>query len=376
MRYQAIALNDDLPGGRLAVEIDTTYTSVEFVLNDQKLSWEIQNLLIEQGGSGDQLIYIKNKTNPSITLYTRDKSVLKDEFLNRLISYNLSAKKIKGNFNKARLTISIIVLIIVGIPLSFFVFRSFFVKKIANNIPVSWEVEAGDKLFGALKTEYNIVDDEEISAKFDSLFTPLTEVAKYDSVQFKFYLCNDPSLNAFALPGGHVVINSGTIQKIERIEELYGVLGHELAHVTERHHIRGLIGNLGTFLIFQGAFGNEAGILGSLGESAGSLSSLFYSREFERESDSKGYEYLKSAQIDPHGMIEFFERIQKEQEELLGDTGTEAMESLNSFVSTHPGTIERIESLQQKLDKDDIEYSKVDFDVQKLKKFINQKLEE
>ena len=133
-------------------------------------------------------------------------------------------------------------------------------------------------------------------------------------IDYKFYVCTDPSLNAFALPGGHIVINYGTIMKIERIEELYGVIGHELGHVTQRHHIRGLIGNLGTFLIFQGFLGDEAGLLGTIGESAGHLESLFYSRQFERESDEVGFSYLTEAGIDPHGMVEFFERIKKEYE--------------------------------------------------------------
>ena len=386
MVYNVIALSKEFKDGRKSVDIEITSSALVITINEREVRWMIDSLEIEKGGAGNSLIYIKNPIDSEITLYTRDKAILKDENLSQNESLKKSSKKLSQEFSNQKIFYSFLVLIILAIPVSFFVFRSSIVHGVADNVPVEWEVEAGDKLFSTLKKQYDVVEDSVISAKLDSIFAPLVAVVNTPEIDYKFYLCSDPSLNAFALPGGHIVINYGTIMKIERIEELYGVIGHELGHVTQRHHIRGLIGNLGTLLIFQGFLGDEAGLLGALGESAGELSSLFYSREFERESDEVGFTYLTEAGIDPKGMVEFFQRIEKEYEiDLLDDKeneeeeeedeeDSETIDALKNFVSTHPGVEERIEYLNNRIINESINIPEKEFDLAKFQKFIQLKL--
>ena len=284
---------------------------------------------------------------------------------------------------------SLLLLVLFALPVSFFIFRTAVVKKVASAVPVQWEVEAGDKLFDELKGNYSIVEDSVISAKFDSIFQSLVEAVNTPDITYKFYLCSDPTLNAFALPGGHIVINYGTLMKIDRIEELYGVIGHELGHVALRHHLRGIISNLSTFLIFQGMLGDEAGLVGIIGESAGHLESLFYSRQFEKESDIAGFEYLVKANIDPKGMVEFFERIENEHEEREeeekqrdinngeydeSDTSS-TYQQLESFMSTHPGVRERIDYLKERIESEDVKIESKEFDLKEFQYFVQRKLD-
>ena len=381
MLYNLIALSKEFKDGRKSVDVEITGSLLIIKLDNREVKWAIDSLEIERGGAGDALIYIKSSINPEIVLYTREKTILKDENLSQNESLKKSSKQLKQQFLNQKIIYTFVIIIILAIPISFFAFRSNIVHIIAEEVPVKWEIEAGDKLFETLKKQYDVVEDSVISSKLDSIFSPLIAAVNTPEIDYKFYLCSDPSLNAFALPGGHIVINYGTIMKVERIEELYGVIGHELGHVSQRHHIRGLIGNLGTFLIFQGFLGDEAGLIGAIGESAGKLSSLFYSRAFERESDEVGFTYLTKAGIDPKGMVEFFQRIEREseisleeEEEEEEEENSETIDALKNFVSTHPGINERIDYLNNRIINESINIPEKDFDLEKFQKFIQLKL--
>jgi predicted Zn-dependent protease len=159
---------------------------------------------------------------------------------------------------------------------------------------------------------------------------------------FDFYLVEDSSINAFALPGGRVVIHSGLLLNAASAEEVAGVLAHEISHVTLRHHIRGLVSRVGTVLLVQAVFGDASALLATLSELGGNLSSLKNSRAFELEADRRGWELLKRAEINPHGMISFFQTLKKEQ-----NVVHKTIEENFSFLSTHPNTDERIQVLKK-----------------------------
>jgi len=375
MKYKGIYISETLEKGRTEVSIETSAKKITISYDENVIELPIETLLLERGGSGKQLIYLKNKLN-GISVYTREKGILKDEFLTSNALIKKESNKLRLGILQSRIFALTILFIIIFIPLSFFLFKSFYVDAIAKKIPVKWEKDIGDELFSAVKLQYNIVEDSTISAKLDSIFAPVIYAAHYPEINFKFHVCEDPTLNAFALPGGHIVINTGTIYKIERIEELHGVLAHEIAHVTKRHHLRGLIGKAGIFLIFQGLIGDEAGLIGAIGESAGHLNSLFYSREYETEADTTGFNYLTKANIDPHGMVEFFERIEKEYENTQLDSLSEKTKGLSSYLSTHPDTKNRIASLEQLMEKQDSEFHAMEYTAKQLQEFIDQQLDQ
>ena len=214
MVYNLIALSKEFKDGRKSVDVEITGSLLVIKMDDREVRWTIDSLNIEKGGAGNSLIYIKSSIDSEIVLYTRDKSILKDENLSRNESLKKSNKQLKQQFFNQKFFYAFIVLIILSIPFSFFAFRGYIVHGIAKKVPVKWEVEAGDKLFETLKKQYDIKEDSAISAKLDSIFSPLVAVVNTPEIDYKFYLCSDPSLNAFALPGGHIVINYGTIMKV------------------------------------------------------------------------------------------------------------------------------------------------------------------
>ena len=141
--------------------------------------------------------------------------------------------------------------------------------------------------------------------------------------------------NAFALPGGHVVFTHMIIARMETPEELAGVLAHELGHVVERHAMIGVIQETGMNVLLQLLTGGSSGSSEWALNTAGNLAALSYTRRLEARADAHGLAMLKDAGINPRGIGDLFDRMEKAHE---GETGL----ALPPFLSSHPPTPERI----------------------------------
>ncbi|MEN9868493.1 MAG: hypothetical protein RL748_4083, partial [Pseudomonadota bacterium] len=185
------------------------------------------------------------------------------------------------------------------------------------------------------------------------LLAPLQPTLKKSRYKWQFMIVNDPQSNAFALPGGQVVIHSGLILKARNADEVLGVLGHEIAHVEQQHSVQNLIASAGAYLVVSALFGDVTGLTAVLVNSAPMLLAQSYSRHFEEEADEVGMSYLHLAGINPQGLISFFESLVKEEEKqwrkIENDQTREAAKVGLQFLSTHPATEKRIANLKQLL---------------------------
>ena len=252
-------------------------------------------------------------------------------------------KKVRGRKLRLRLAgaavLALVVLALAGLVL----LKDPLVGLVADQVPASVEVELGKVFFGQISTQLQLVDDDGIDATLDQLVAPLLAGVPDAGYPFDFHLAADPTLNAFAIPGGHVVLHSGLVLEAETPEEVLGVLAHEIAHVTERHSLRQLVSAAGVYVLVQTLFGDLTGLAAVLADGGLQLLTLEFSRDHERDADEVGFRYLTDAGIDPRGMISFFEKLQAEQERLAGDAA--ALERHLGFLSTHPSSAERIERL-------------------------------
>jgi Zn-dependent protease with chaperone function len=149
-----------------------------------------------------------------------------------------------------------------------------------------------------------------------------------------------PVVNAFALPGGRVVVMSELIAKAAAPEEVAGVLAHELGHISGRHAEAQLIRATGLQLLLSAATGGGGG--DTISTAAGLATILQYSRDAEREADAYAQARLEAAAIDPLGLKHFFERVLKE-----GGTSTDStFGKIGSIFSTHPGIDDRIAAIR------------------------------
>ena len=151
-------------------------------------------------------------------------------------------------------------------------------KAIAKSIPAEWETALGESVFESYKEGRNLVEDPGILSSLEAITGPLLSTIPDKRYKFHVYIIDDPTINAFALPGGFVVLNTGLLLAAESGEEVLGVLAHEISHVTLQHGIRKLLDSLGLILIVKAVLGDHSGIWGEVVSNGAFLLNQNFSR--------------------------------------------------------------------------------------------------
>jgi predicted Zn-dependent protease len=192
-----------------------------------------------------------------------------------------------------------------------------------------------------------LVEDPAVVGYVRQVGERLAGAAAHPAVTWQFHIADDPEPNAFALPGGWVYVTRGLLELVNREDELAGVVGHEIAHVAERHAAR----RVAAATPFAVLFGAPAaildrvspalgGVLGGAGKLATGLVVAPYSREQEREADRAGAALAAKAGWDPRGLGAFLETLERE------DALDRGRERRPSFLSMHPATSERVREIE------------------------------
>ena len=344
--YSAIVIHQEVPGGRSSGFLNLSQFDLKFESDEFQCVILLADLRINAGGAGNRFVFFSDKSRPELSIYTADKSILKNPLLLSQPHLSAEIRKSKGVLNKAFIAsiwaFLVVILLIAGLYYS----KDKMVESLANQVPKSWEQKAGDQLFTALSLQYRFVKNDSLKKRFLEVARPLFKQVESEGYKIDLYFVNDPAINAFALPGGKVVVQTGLIENAESWEEVMGVMGHELAHVTRRHHVRGVINNIGMYTLLAAISGDVSALAGTFANVGGDLASLANSRTFETEADDTGWDYLVSAKINPAGLISFFDTIKKEQQTKLDSVINKSVDI--SFLSTHPNTGDRIKRLKRK----------------------------
>jgi beta-barrel assembly-enhancing protease len=214
----------------------------------------------------------------------------------------------------------------------------------ANRLfPVEQEVQMGQQMSAEAEKELKLSQDPQLVGYVRAIGERLVAAAGDDvpaGIQYRFNVVeDDATVNAFAMPGGHVYIYTGLLRLAESEAEVAGVMGHEIAHVTRRHIAEQLVAQYGLQTIVGLALGREPGILGQLASAAAGQGFLLkYSRDHEREADYYGIAYEAQAGWNPEGFVMFFQKMEQ-----LGRSG------VPTFLLTHPEPGERIENAQERI---------------------------
>jgi predicted Zn-dependent protease len=202
----------------------------------------------------------------------------------------------------------------------------------------------------------SVLRDSETEALFHDISKPLIEAAGLDPKSVDVVLLNDPEINAFVATGQTVYIQSGLLLAADNVDQLQGVIAHELGHVAGGHAIRSSDGNgeamgiqiatmvLGAIAAAAGSGDAGMGIM-MAGQRAALGSFLAFTRAQESSADAAGASYLSKAGISGKGTLDFFGKLQN-QEYRLGVYRTD------SYDSTHPISSERFSGLTQKFQAD------------------------
>jgi beta-barrel assembly-enhancing protease len=201
---------------------------------------------------------------------------------------------------------------------------------VADRIPIQQEQQLGRRVFEAMQRSLKLQDSGADADLVRGLGARLTAGSRF---QYEFHVVENPAINAFALPGGVIVVHTGLIRATRRPEELAGVLAHEVQHVEQRHSLKAVVKETGLRGLWAAVSGDLGGTLA--GQAALRLGSLRFSRDAEREADVRGFETLVRLDIDPQGMVDFFGTMAKE-----GGAAPPA------WLSSHPASEARQQSLR------------------------------
>jgi len=204
--------------------------------------------------------------------------------------------------------------------------------RVAARLPVTWEESLGRRVVAEMVDSAAICPHP---AVLDRLVARLAATAN-GRYAFRVTVVGDSIVNAFAAPGGSVVVYRGLLELAETPEELAGVLAHEMQHVVLQHGTRAVLREIPLRLMVA-AVTADAGFAGHVAGAAATLGSLRYGRQAEEEADREGMRMLQRARVDPRGMVTFFGRLQ----ERVGDVPRVA-----AYLSTHPRTEARIARLE------------------------------
>ncbi len=207
---------------------------------------------------------------------------------------------------------------------------------------IRYEEKVGQQFALEASTYFRWMDEPEVLDFIKDIGHRLSAHIVGTPYEYRFYVIRDPTMNAFAVPGGYICFFAGLIAQADTVDGLAGVMAHEISHVEGNHFIRGQqkmdvanIASLAATILAAALGGGQGAAAGvTLAQAAQQTAQLHYSREFEREADREGVELLASAGFDPNGMVSIFKKFH-------------ALARLNAadvppYFYTHPLPAERI----------------------------------
>ena len=213
------------------------------------------------------------------------------------------------------------------------------------------ETRVSGEIMRDIYAEPAYYDDPELTDYLNNLGYRLVAASPENRLSFQFFVLRDHTLNAFALPGGFIGVHTGLIEATQNESELAGVLGHEIAHVTQHHLARmienqnqGILPSLAALAVaILAARSNPQVATAAIAtvQATSIQKQLNFSRDNEREADRIGIQIMRNAGFDPRAMATFFQRLQKNSR--LYENNAPA------YLQTHPLTSERIADMQNRV---------------------------
>ena len=211
-----------------------------------------------------------------------------------------------------------------------------------SSISRDQEWQLGQQMAAQVAQQVHFVNDPVASAYVRSVGERIHAQTPIANLPFEFHIVDDPDVNAFAVPGGHIYINRGLIGAANKADELAGVMAHEISHVVARHVIKQAeqqqtIGVIGGILL-----GQNPGVLQQLAAEIVTGSAMArFSRADEKEADDLGLKFMTAAGFNPRGMLDMFVTLQSMEKSRPS--------SVARFFMDHPMTQDRINDIQGRI---------------------------
>ena len=207
------------------------------------------------------------------------------------------------------------------------------------------EVQMGQSEVQQINQQLPIINDPEVNRYINVLGDSIARLTSRGDLPWQFFIVNSPDINAFAVPGGYIYVNRGLIEHANKMDQVAGVLGHEIGHVVMRHTVKQMgqmnAANIGVGLACALTSVCNSGIAQTGINAAGSAVFAKFSRDDEKQADDVGFDNVVRAHISPKGMVEMFQ--------ILLDMRTSSPGLVQGWFADHPTEESRIADIQSKI---------------------------
>jgi Zn-dependent protease with chaperone function len=343
----ALCFGEEFPasGAPCLVQVEEHGLTVTFApdtADGQPEAAPFSALVVSAGGlDHDHLVVKWTSVQGERTLYLKHPDVIRafrEAVPDHLeLPFAQVAERVRQVRHRRRLVWGVVGGVVLATVLGLWSGADFLVELAVSRIPVEWEQKLGESAYRDFLTHQEVVKEGPGVAAVEEMTHRLTEKISNNPYKFQVTVVKSDVVNAFALPGGYVVVFTGLMKKAESGEEVAGVLSHELNHVLRRHGLERIVKSLGLMTVVAIVLGNQQGLIGMMKQLGVELLTLKFGREQETEADLTGLQLLQRAKIDPSGMIRFFERLSEKDEGRM------------EWLSTHPMSTARAERLKAEL---------------------------
>lgn len=342
----ALCFGSDLPGQGIPCRVETTPAGLllTFSVPPAEQTVPFSRLSLEAGGfDHDQLVVKWEQDGAGRTLYIKDAAAIaafrQTAPPELMAHFDRAASSVRRARATRRAVLLAAVGVLVALGLGMWLGSDALVTWAVGLIPVEWEKQIGESAMQDALAGQEIIQEGPVVEAVKEMTARLTGQIADSPYRFTVTVVRSQVVNAFALPGGSVVVFTGLIQEAKSPEEVAGVLGHEINHVLQRHGMERIVKTLGIMAIAAILFGDQQGLIGLAKQLGVEIITLKYNRDQETEADVTGLRLLHKAKVDPAGMIAFFERLAQSEKE----------RSPIEFLSTHPMSAARAERLKAEL---------------------------
>lgn len=343
----ALCFGDEFPAGGVPclVHVETQGFTIDFITDGRQGQADavpFSSMAVSAGGlDHDQLVISWVGPTGRRTLYLKNPDVIRafrqaaPADLNSPLER--AAEQVRQVRRRHRMVWGAVGGSILALVLGLWLGNDVLVEVAVDRIPIEWEQKLGQSAYRDFLGGQEVMQEGPAVAAVEEMTRRLVGQIHDNPYRFDVTVVKSDVVNAFALPGGYVVVFTGLMKKAERPEEVAGVLAHELNHVLQRHGLERIVKQLGFIAVASIIFGNQQGLSQMMKQLSVELMTLKFGRAQETEADLTGLQLLDRAKIDPSGMITFFERLAEKDEGRV------------ELLSTHPMSGSRAERLKAEL---------------------------
>jgi Zn-dependent protease with chaperone function len=343
----ALCFGEEFPATGLPcrVEVSATGLTVRFGEDPPsrgQVTLPFSDCSVSAGGlDHDQLVVRCGLGPQQLTLYLKDPALIRSfrssapgDMTKHL---DETAATVRRKRSRNRTVWALLVLLIGSLALVAWLSSDVLVAWAVGRIPPEWEQQLGQSAYQDFLRQQTVMKEGPSVTAVNEISQRLIDQIPKNPYAFEISVVKNDVVNAFALPGGYVVVFTGLLEQAKSGEEVAGVLSHEFTHVLERHGLERIVKQMGLVAVVGIILGDQQGLARIVRQVGVELLSLKFGRTQETEADVSGLQLLHRAHIDPAGMITFFQRLSEEEQGRV------------EWLSSHPMSAARAERLKKEI---------------------------